>query len=405
MNSRLLPTRLVGWLESSRLLQVSTAALFRILGWFVATIIVLSAAIGDVDFAPYSSYNSGLDSSMVRDLGAQRGDERGFGDPADDDYFRIAWVAGSSVQGVEPGDRTFLPDEIAKVLPMVDDRPVAVDMYFLSGMRVLDEYAAVLTALEDEPDMIVVTLNPIWALNDRAIQGWDNLDGRLVEFLWNDPSRWGLLASLASPSDALWALSNRLSIFEDRYHWGLRWTDQFAGSSLLELGPPPEDQGEPSELEVIAAMQIPIFFWDAYSSIIGDDVTGADRQAVVFEYVIDSDSRLNELAVAGILEAVDEAGIPAYVYVAQFEKQALEVAAVDEAFDRVEARLAEFGEPHRNSLSLTYRPESLVRMVDGLEFRDPIHIFDVTPVRDYLLVELCAVVARSGWSSSCQEAP
>ena len=405
MNSRVLSTRLVQWLESRRLLQVNAVAILRVLGWFIFTIIVFAAAVGDVDFAPYSSYNTGLDSSTVRDLGAQRGDERGFGDPADDEYFRIAWVAGSSIQGVEPADRTFLPDELAKVLPVVDDRPVAIDMYFLSGMRVLDEYAAVLTALEDEPDMIVVTLNPIWALNDRAIQGWDNLDGRLVELLWNDPSRWGMLASLASPGDAFWALSNQLDVFEDRYHWGLRWTDRFAGSSLLELGPPPEDPGEPSELDAIAAMQIPIFFWDAYAGVVGDHVTGADRQAAVFEYVTDSDSRLNEIAVGGILQAVDDSGIPAYVYVAQFEEQALEAATVDKAFERVEARLAELGEPHRNSQTLTYQPESLVRMVEGLEFRDPIHIFDVTPVRDHLLVELCAVIASTGWSSICQETP
>jgi hypothetical protein len=375
----------------------------RIALWFVVGLLAVGVAVPERPGDPlHSPYRAQISSPHVFNVAAERGDQRGFFPTSvSDDQFRIAWIAGSSIQGVDPDHRTFLPGELQHDLHTIDDREVVIDMYFLSGIRIVDEYAAVLQAIDSDPDMIVVTLNPIWMLNDRAIQGWDNLNGRLLSTAANTTSSWPVLASLVGPADALWALAEGgADVFADRYHWGIRLSDRFGDSTVLDVVPAEPEQ-DPTELEQIAAMQTPVFFWDRYDNIVDDDISGAARQAAVFEYVARTRSAIARLAVQGIVEALDASDIPSYVYVAQFDDEALKSEPVDRALNDVEDYLAEIVHD-RVGEHMIVRTESAVRAVGDLDFRDPIHVYDVAPMTDYLYGELCEFTAGEGWEASCE---
>lgn len=395
--------RLLDALEERTTFRPTWASLGRIAIWFVAALVVFAVVVPDRPGDPAESpYRGQISSPEVFEIGAPRGDERGFypTDPTDD-QFRIAWIAGSSIQGVDPEHRTFLPGELRHDLHTIDGREVTIDIFFLSGMRIVDEYAAVLQAIESEPDMIVVTLNPFWMLNDRAVQGWDNLDARLLSDAITAPGSWPLVGSLVSPSDALWAAAGqRADVFEDRYHWGLRLTDRFGDSTLLDIEPADED-AELSELDEIAAMQIPVFFWDKYDNLAGDDVTGAERQAAPFIYVARTRPALPRAAVGGIVDALADSEIPAYLYVAQLNDELLAADVVDRSLAEVEAYLAEIVDGKVGD-HMTVRTESAIRTVGDMDFRDAIHAFDVGPLTRHLYAELCDFVASEGWEASCE---
>lgn len=398
----MLPDRFVSWLEDRGLLDVSWPSLLRVMSWAVATIVVIGVVAPDRpadQLIDEYTVQAGVDGVLA--VGGDRADQRGFSPSDDDDTFRIAWIAGSSVQGVEPSNRTFVPAQIRERIPEIDNRPVAMDMYFLSGMRILDEYAAVLEAIESEPDMIVVTLNPFWALNDRAIQGWDNLDGQLFAALVDSPSKWPILASTVGPGDALWGtIGTRLDAYRDRYYWGGQLSDRFGDASLLDLDPAEPDEN-PSELERVAAWQIPVFFWDTYANLADSSITGPDRQAVPFDYAADRRAGINRTAVAGIFQALTEADVPSYVYVAQIDDEIVAEPVASGALDRVETQIAEIADADAGD-NVTVVTESAVRLVGDMNFRDAIHLFDTEQMADHLESELCTVIASNQWESSCE---
>jgi hypothetical protein len=397
--------RWLSQLERLRLIEISWWTLARVLAWMVATLVLIGLAVPDrdVDLAR-DKYNRQSATDDVRVVGTERGDQRGFAPTPDADMFKIAWIAGSSIQGVDPSNPTFVPVELQKRLAMVDGRPVSIDIYFLSGMRIIDQYAAVLAALEAEPDMIVVTLNPVWVLNDRAVQGWDNLDGILAADLLSSPRDWRLLASIVSPSDLLGGtVGRRFDAYDDRYHWGQRLHDRLGDFSLLDSAPlPPE--ADPTELEEIAAMQIPIYFWDEYAPTVGDDVTGVARRAAAFQRGGDAPSGVNQAALRGMFRQLADTEIPVYLYLAQIDEAVLDDPRVSAAVQLIEQRIESIA-AETEATNVVLQPRSVSRTLTGLPFKDIVHLYDVTELTNYLATELCDVLRVQGHEPSCELSP
>lgn len=395
--------RVLSALEYRCHLRPTWGSLIRIGGWCIAGLVivtlVLPARPGDPTRSPYKAQ---LSSPTVYEIGAPRGDERGFyPSPRSDDQFRIAWVAGSSIQGVDPERRTFLPAELQHQLHTIDGREVRIDIYFLSGMRIIDELGAVIEAIDSNPDMLVVTLNPLWVLNDRAIQGWDNLDGQLFIGTATSPKTWPLLFSIASPSDILWASAGlRANAIEDRYHWGVKLKDRFGDWSPLEIQPRTDPGEEPTELAQIAAMQIPIFFWDKYDNIVSDDVQGPNREAAAFNYAVESRSPTARVALRILLDRINESEVPTYLYLAQYNDEIVAQPVVDKALDAVEENLAKITARYASDL-MVVRTESAIRAVGDMDFRDAVHVYDVAPLTEHLYSELCEFTRSQGWEASC----
>ena len=396
-------SRVLSLLEFRGRLQPTWGSLLRISAWCIAGLMIVALVIpsrpGDPTRSPYQAQ---LSSPAVYEIGAPRGDERGFyPSQRSNDQFRIAWVAGSSIQGVDPERRTFVPAELQHQLHTINGREVSIDIYFLSGMRIIDELGAVIKAIDSNPDMLVVTLNPLWVLNDRAIQGWDNLDGQLFIGAGTSPKTWPLLLSIVSPSDILWASAGlHVNAFEDRYHWGVKLRDQFGDWSPLEIQPRTDPGEEPPELAQVAAMQIPVFFWDKYDNIVSDDVQGPNRQAASFKYVVESRSPTARAALRSLLDRIKESGIPTYLYLAQYDDEIVAQPVVDQALDAVEDDLAKITAQYLSNL-VVMRTESAIRAVGDMDFRDAIHVYDVAPLTEHLYSELCEFTQSQGWEASC----
>ena len=71
----------------------------------------------------------------------------------------------------------------------MDGKRVSTDIYYLNAIRLADELAALSTALAAKPDLVVVSLNPVWVMNDLAVQQWGYLDGELARHSAWPPSR------------------------------------------------------------------------------------------------------------------------------------------------------------------------------------------------------------------------
>ncbi len=392
--------RLVRHLTQRRLLVPSFWSTFRILGWIILTLAGASFVIPDreIDLTA-NQYNQAASTPFVQTVSADRGDQRGFA-ARDVAGFRIAWTAGSSIQSINPDRYTFVPIEVQQHIRTLNNQPAFVDMYFLSGMRLFDEYGAVLEALSSSPDMLVVTLNPLWVLNDLAIQGWDNLDGHTLGNTLLRPSTWNLSASLAGPSDLAWVtLARYFNVVNDRYQWGTSLARRVEGTTLLKIGETPET--EPTELQRIAAMQIPVEFWTLYAPSVAPNSPLDVRQLALFERELGSMSSFNESVLDEMFRAIRDSGVPTYVYVAPVDPTAIADPKIDQALQIVEQRIASIGARYETR-SLVVESRTAIRFLEPFEFNDIVHLGEVGPFASYLANEICSVAMINEIEGDCE---
>ena len=165
------------------------------------------------------------------------GDTRGFAPAAPPGSYRIAWIGGSEILGVRPGHKSIIPGLVNDRIDSVDGKRTATDIYFLNAMRLGDELSALHRALASKPDLVVVSLNPVWVANDLAVQQWGYLDGLLARgSLW-PPCGWPVAASLVSPGDVGWkGLSSLFGSIDDRLYWGTELTGEDRGPLVPRRG-------------------------------------------------------------------------------------------------------------------------------------------------------------------------
>ena len=384
----------------------SIGSLLRILAIAAVSFLVLSTFVPpDTRTYQQNGFNQvrGIASDEVaRITSGVRSDLHGFQPRHDDDTFRIAWVGGSSIQSISETNYTFIPAEVARELPTVDGKEVSTDIYFLSGIRALDNYTAVLAAVDDEPDMIVVTINPAWVLNNTATRGWDELDAASVQLLAADPQSAALFAPYLAPSDFLLGAASYVSApVRDRLRISQDITQTFSDLSLLDRTPIEDAEAEPlSELDRIRAMNIPVAFWRTYRLAPVPDQTLGERQAqLLLEADLDAAS-INRAVLDNMARITADSGIPTYVYVAPVNHEFLEDPIVDDAVATIEAEIATHAEQW-NAPNQRFVPTNLSRFVEPFEFAVLIHIQEPEAVSNYLTPELCEFLAETG--HTCNE--
>ena len=365
------------------------ASLIRIVGWLLVGLVL----IGYLWPAPHLSarqgvYNKKITNVHVRDVSLDPNDPRGFSLRRHRNSFTIAWIGASTLQSIKPGRYTFIPSDVQQLIPRIQGRDVYVDMYFLSGARSVDVYAATQAAIAAKPDLIVLSLNPVWMFNDRAIQSWPNLDGIVATRGISDPGAWPLLASLVSPSDlALGEASRRLPAIRDRWSYAVEVRKQVGRLSPLDTSTPPP-RSKPSELGRIAAMGRPLEFWSKYRPTSKAGVSLADRQLAFLAGGDPGTPSVNQLVTDRTLAALAASGIPTYVYVDAINQTALRDPRVDAQLKRIEDGLKTIVDKHV-SPNITVRWQSAARTLPPMEFNDLAHIADDRPIAYYLARELC----------------
>lgn len=367
-----------------------------IVALFVAGFIV-SPRPGNLSTAPY---NKAFASTEVRNVALPLGDPRGFDPTPNGNSFKIAWIGGSETLGVGPKTGAFIPRLVSEQIGSVKGKKVSTDIYFLNAIRVADELAALSSALASKPDLVVISLNPVWVLNDVAAQQWSYLDGALArQSVW-PPSRWVVGASLLSPGDVGWQVLSAVSppLISDRFEWGRDVAEQTSGLSFLDVvmdaQPPP-----PTELGRLASRR-PVDFWFSRFKASHPGTSLPEQQLSLLEREIASPSELNDAVVRQMFEMVRSAGVDTYVYVHAIDPKVYAKPDAKRYISQLRAKLAELTKGE-TSAHIVFDPEGLQDRVAPTKYRDIVHVRDGRNEAAVLTTDLCALLRSMGRQPTC----
>ncbi|MFC7594733.1 hypothetical protein ACFQU3_05395 [Terrabacter sp. GCM10028922] len=376
-----------------RIAVVAAAAL-------VAGAVAVPAQPGDRDDSPY---NNVLATSRVRNVALPLGDPRGFDATASKGDFRVAWIGGSETMAVGAKTRAFIPGLVSERIGTVDGKELSTDLYYLNAIRLADELSALSTALSSRPDLVVISLNPVWVLNDLAVQQWSYLDGNLARgSLW-PPSRWPVAASLVSPGDVGWRALSTVSpsLVGDRFEWGVDIAAQTAPWTFLDVVKPKRTPA-PTGLAKLATRR-PVDFWFSYFEPTNPGTSLTVRQLGIMEREIASRSSINRAVLRQMFEMVRSAGVDAYFYVHPIDPKVYAEPDARRYVASLRAALTEAA-AGQTTERLVFDPQGLQDRVAPSAYRDIAHVLDGTNEAEVLARDLCALLVTTGRQPLC-EAP
>ena len=380
----------------------SHLSLLRIGVWCIVWFVVLGTLVPVVQRQPENNtYNNvaGIrQAANVSVVSPGRGDISGFNNTASDDAFRVVWIAGSSIQSISPDYYTFVPAEVSHSLPAeIDGREVVIDVMFLSGIRIVDIYFAALTAMETSPDLLVVTMNPIWVLNNTATHDWPGLDPLAVQAGASNPSAWSLLARYTSPSDYLLAATAAVAEpVKHRKLTGQPVDEKAAALTFLDPDSGTAPQASGSELDRIRAMRIPVAFWRTYrqAPVPGQSLSERQLQFLTDSTLDTNTANFDVLRALGKLTA--DTDTLTFLYMAPVSPEILEDPAVDAVISDIEATV-EQARPEFSAPNQYFDSENLARKLPPFAFNDIIHLKEVGEVAEYLGAEICEFASGAGF--------
>jgi len=343
--------------------------------------------------------------SDVRYLGpTSKQDLAGFltPDARTDDPFVVAWIGGSEIKLREVS----VAGEVAGRVSRFGGRPVQIDAYTLLAPRPIDAIRAVDAAVRDGADAIVVSINAVWLTDEWSMREWANLDVANLGSLFSALSTWPWALALTSPADVTWRVTrgvlpvveaqNRLNGEAQDVVDALDVVDE---SGVDESGVDDGDGGADGAGAVVDVdpgderdPRLPddaTSFWlvSEYGPAILDDTT--ERIAKMVDGLAD-DSPVADALNLRLVEDIEAAGIPAYLYVAPFSPEALADPDLAEAAEQVEAYWRGIA-ARVDSPIVTIEPGQLTaRFADRARYLDIVHMADAGPFADVLTPELCA---------------
>ncbi|RNL63249.1 hypothetical protein EFK50_16285 [Nocardioides marmoriginsengisoli] len=393
--------RLLAWLRTGPGYVPTRWSLLRIAIVTVVALVVAGMVLpGKISTIDDGKYN-GLATKTTRNIALPFGDTRGFRPTDRPNSFRVAWVGGSELLGKGLGKRAFIPGVAAKEIGRVGGKPISTDIYYMDAIRLTDELSALTSAVASKPDLVVVSLNPVWVMNDLAVQQWGYLDGNLALHSVDKPALWPVVASLVSPGDAGWKVLSGISgVVNDRYDWGVDLTEKTAGWSFLhEI-----KDAKPPELSKLAQLGLrrPVDFFFGESQEVEDaagDVTAA--QFAILAREVASRSSFNRTVLRAMMDVVDRAGVDAYFYMPPINAEFYQHPEAKRYVDQVRAMLAEASEGRTNA-HLFLDPQGLQDRVPETEYEDIVHVLDPKPEAGVLADDLCKLLKSWNRDPTCE---
>lgn len=368
---------------------------FAVLGLVLATLVIPDHP-GDISLSPLNRVRGSHHSKVVT---LQLGDTRGFRPTDHPRAFRIAWVGGSELLGVRPGNAAIIPGLVNDGIRSVDGRRTRTDIYFLNAMRLGDELAAMKRAVASKPDLLVISLNPVWVLNDLAVQQWGYLDGLLARgSLW-PPSSWPVAASLVSPGDVGWkTLSTVLAPVDDRLYWGTDVTGRTAHLSFLHevpggTEPPPTGLGS-------LAQRTAVDFWQEHYNAPPPGASTNELRLNILRRGVISESSFNRRLLQEMFATARRAGVDTYFYVPAIAPEAYADPRGAQDIKELRQQLAEATKGETTS-RVTFDPQGLQDRVPPAPYKDFIHKIDPRPEVKVLTGDLCAKLRQRGHETGC----
>jgi hypothetical protein len=395
--------RLLAWLAARAGLRVTRWSVLRIAVFSVAALVLLSMVLpGRPVQVGQAPYNATLATRDTRNVALPLGDTRGFAPSHRPSRYQVAWIGGSETLAVGAKTRAFIPALVTERIGKVDGRRVSTDIYYLNAIRLADQLAALSTALASKPDLVVVSLNPVWVMNDLAVQQWGYLDGELAQHSAWPPSRWPVAASLVGPGDVGWKLLSGISPdgIGDRYDWGVDLAQRTGGLTFLDPVPGAR-QPPPTGLAAVGQMRPVDFFFSRFTpSNPSTDLT--TRQLAILERQAASRSDVNEVVLGQMLDMVRRAGVEAYFYVPPINPEVYAEPEAKTYLADLRTKLADVSEG-RIDKRVAFDPQGLQDRVPVTSYQDIVHVLDGRPEATVLSRDICDLITANGRRPGCED--
>ncbi len=150
--------------------------------------------------------------------------------------FRIAWIGASNDLILTAREEwvTLVPQLVQQRLAATAPRRVFVLSYQLTAGGLLDKHLAFLHALDQDPDVVVFSVNPIWDFSPVILTARPGLRALGLPHLPADVGTWGRFALFATPRDVASAALLRAfpSVHGASQRLHQRWLDPFHARRL-----------------------------------------------------------------------------------------------------------------------------------------------------------------------------
>jgi hypothetical protein len=348
-----------------------------------------------------SPWNKVIGTNHSHVVSLELGDTRGYAPSAPHGSYKISWIGGSEILGVKPRHQSMIPGLVNNRIKSVDGKPARTDVYFQNAMRLADELSSLHRALATRPDLVVVSLNPVWVLNDLAVQQWGYMDGLLARGSVWPPADWPVAASLVSPGDVGWkGLSSLFGSIDDRLYWGTKLTAKTADIGFLDkvkggLEPAPTGLGA-------LGLRRPVDFWQEKYGGVPATAPVDDKQLSVLKRGVESQSTLNQKVLQDMFAAVRRAGVKAYFYVPAISPKIYARADARRYIAELRAQLAAATKGETTSKVL-FDPQGLQHRVAPARYEDIVHKINPDPEVKVLTGDLCDLITKGGHTTECEK--
>ncbi|MDB4470719.1 hypothetical protein N9063_00385 [Deltaproteobacteria bacterium] len=312
--------------------------LLRVAGWTILFLGLTSAVLPQLPVK--TLYQDSLLDTTVTSMMTEKNDLRWVRDDfrsfPKGEHLNVVWISGSSIKlksGGRDSKLEFLPQKIDQL--MTDKHGVSTRsyLYSLSGRRLLDTYTMVKDALTRNPDVLVLTINPFWVYNSKAIFLDQEVFNSGAQLWWNKYD-WPWQFTLASPSNHLYSLIGRHSVlFSASRDYFALMDSGFKGLVGVGLKPPPQKLAKKHRSKKKKLSQ-PLKFWLQYQLRDGYiEHTKLSRSPVVWQAAAISQSNTSpsswaSVILSQILETIKNSNIPTLLYVAPVSPEMKEADAL-----------------------------------------------------------------------------
>ena len=322
------------------------------------------------------------------------------------DSFQVAWVGGSETKW----ESRSVPGQVTQFMSTFGGAPIEHDAYTIIAPRQIDALRAIDAALSDQPDALVVSMNPVWVSDEWSAREWPNLDVAEITTLLSDPMLWPWALALTSPEDVGWNISRELSpVVAAQSRLNADAQDVVEALDVVEH-PPPATTVPGAPLPVpVGDPRLPVgdpsYFWltQEYGAERIEDST--ERVALMLDGLVGDDSVARQLATQ-IADKVEAAGIPVFLYPAPTSPDSFDNAHFASSFADLQSFWTDIASAVDSPL-VHFEIESMTAafadgegLVNG-GFIDVVHMYDTTPFASVLAPKLCAQWSAAIPGKSC----
>jgi len=303
---------------------------------------------------------------------------------------QVAWIGDSTTILAHPEDAQgrpeadhLIPTEVAVL--MGRQAPVMA-VYVKAGFRLYDKYLSTLYALGHQPDLIVVTVNPLLLFNDTASQDFGNLISGVVPYA--GPSDWGPLLTHGTPAQLAWgAVAPALPVLQNRTDYNTTLSHWLGEHRLLKRAPlSPAQMAQRSKGgEGIANASPALKFWIYYDTLDGK-VEPQGKPGWQWQTMTgvrpDADT-VNQRIFARLLTTLKTSGVPALVYLAPTAPAIRNNPTLGPKLVATERRFDEFSAKYQGDTLKLVRAYP-APVLQNIRYDDLIHLRHALPLSQFL---------------------